>query len=87
MPGTDSPDYAAMQILADVLASQRADLYAMVPAGKALAAEFGLAETYPKASVAFGLVAQPSGVDTQPAPSMKCARSSTTTPPTASPPI
>jgi len=67
MPGTDSPDYAAMQILADVLASQRADLYGMVPAGKALAAEFGLAETYPKASVAFGLVAQPAGVDTAPA--------------------
>lgn len=67
MPGTDSPDYAAMQILADVLASQRADLYGMVPAGKALAAEFGVAETYPKASVGYGLVAQPAGVDTTPA--------------------
>lgn len=62
-PGTDSPDYAAAQILADVLASQRGDLYGMVPAGKALAAEFGMAESYPKASVAFGLVAQPAGVD------------------------
>jgi zinc protease len=58
-PGTDSPDYAASQILADVLASQRADLYGMVPAGKALAAEFGMAETYPKASVGYGLVALP----------------------------
>ncbi|HEX4007645.1 MAG TPA: pitrilysin family protein [Acidobacteriaceae bacterium] len=67
LPGTDSPDYAAIQILSDVLASQRADLYAMVPAGKALAAEFGVAESYPKASVGFGLVAQPAGVDTQPA--------------------
>jgi len=63
LPGTDSPDYAAIQILGDVLASQRADLYAMVPAGKALAAEFGLAETYPKASVGYGLVAVPSGAD------------------------
>ena len=63
MPGTDSPDYAAMQILSDVLASQRADLYGMVPAGKALAAEFGLAETYRKASVAFGLVALPASGD------------------------
>lgn len=62
-PGTDSPDYAAAQILSDVLASQRADLYGMVPAGKALAAEFGMAETYPKASVAFGLIAQPAGAD------------------------
>ncbi len=61
MPGTDSPDYAASQVLADVLASQRADLYGMVPAGKALAAEFGMAETYPKASVGFGLVALPAG--------------------------
>ena len=67
MPGTDSPDYAAMQILADVLASQRADLYGMVPAGKALAAEFGVAETYPKASVGFGLVALPAGQDANPA--------------------
>jgi zinc protease len=63
LPGTDSPDYAASQVLADVLASQRADLYGMVPAGKALAAEFGMAETYPKASVGFGLVALPSGGD------------------------
>jgi zinc protease len=62
-PGTSSPDYAATQILADVLASQRADLYGMVPAGKALAAEFGLAETYPDASVGYGLVALPSGAD------------------------
>ena len=62
-PGTDSPDYAASQILVDVLASQRGDLYAMVPQGKALAAEFGMAESYPKASVGYGLIAQPSGVD------------------------
>jgi zinc protease len=67
MPGTGSPDYAAMQILADVLASQRADLYGMVPAGKALAAEFGVAETYPEASVGFGLVALPAGQDANPA--------------------
>jgi zinc protease len=63
LPGTDSPDYGAAQILSDVLSSQRADLYAMVPDGKALAAEFGLAETYPRASVGFGLVAQSAGVD------------------------
>ncbi len=63
MPGTDSPDYAAAQILSDVLGSQRADLYALVPAGKALAAQFEVAETYPKASVGFGLVALPAGQD------------------------
>jgi zinc protease len=63
LPGTGSPDYAPIQILADVLSSQRADLYGMVPAGKALAAEFGLAESYPKASIGYGLVALPAGDD------------------------
>lgn len=63
MPGTDSPDYAAANILSDVLSSQRGNLYAMVPAGRALAAEFGLAETYRKASVGFGLVALPASQD------------------------
>ena len=63
MPGTDSPDYAAAQILSDVLASQRADLYGMVPAGKALDAAFGLAETYRKASVGYGVVVLPATGD------------------------
>ncbi len=63
LPGTDSPDYAAAQVLGDVLSSQRGNLYALVPAGKALAAQFGVAETYPKASVGYGLVAVPSGTD------------------------
>ena len=67
MPGSDSPDYAAMQILADVLSSQRADIYGMVPAGKALGAEFGLAESYRKASVGYGAVALPAGQDPGPA--------------------
>jgi zinc protease len=66
LPGTDSPDYAAAVILADVLASRRADLYGLVPAGQALDAEFELAETYPKASAAFGAVAVPSGTDPAP---------------------
>ncbi len=63
LPGTDSPDYAASQILADVLGSQRADLYALVPQGKALAAQFSVSESYPKASVGFGIVALPAGAD------------------------
>jgi zinc protease len=37
-PGTSSTDFAAAEILGDVLNSQRADLYGLVPAGKALAA-------------------------------------------------
>ncbi len=62
-PGTDSPDFAASKILADALASQRGNLFALVPQGKALAAEFGLAETYPKASVGYALGALPAGAD------------------------
>ncbi|MGB0122887.1 MAG: pitrilysin family protein [Silvibacterium sp.] len=63
LPGTDSADYAATQILADVLGSQRANLYALVPAGKALDVQFDLKETYPKASVGFAAIALPAAAD------------------------
>ncbi len=62
-PGTGSPDFAAARVLVDVLSSQRADLYGLVPQGKALGTDFGLVETYPKASAAFALAALPSGAD------------------------
>jgi zinc protease len=65
-PGTESPDFAAARILADVLSSQRADLYALVPQGKALGTDFGMVETYPKASAAFSLAALPAGADPGP---------------------
>ncbi|HKI81224.1 MAG TPA: pitrilysin family protein, partial [Pseudodesulfovibrio sp.] len=42
MPGFNSPDFAAAEILSDVLSSQRADLYGLVPQGKALYASFDL---------------------------------------------
>ena len=63
MPGTDSKDYAASQVLADVLSSQRGDLYGMVPAGKALGTQFGMAAENAKASLGFALVAVPSAAD------------------------
>jgi zinc protease len=63
LPGSDSPDFAAVQILCDILSSQRANLYALVPQGKALGTEFGLAETYPKASVAYSGAALPADGD------------------------
>jgi zinc protease len=63
LPGTDSPDYAATEVLADVLDSQRANLYGMVPAGKVLDAQFDLVETYPKASVGFAIIASPAITD------------------------
>ncbi|MBV9761806.1 MAG: insulinase family protein [Acidobacteriaceae bacterium] len=62
-PGTDSPDFAAARVLSDVLSSQRADLYALVPQGKALGTDFAFVETYPKASAAFAIAALPSGAD------------------------
>jgi zinc protease len=62
-PGTGSADYAAAQVLADVLSNQRADLYGMVPAGHALAAEFGVAEPYEKASVGYAVAALPAAAD------------------------
>ncbi|MEK6397884.1 MAG: insulinase family protein, partial [Terriglobus sp.] len=67
LPGSDSKDYAAAQVLADVLSSQRGDLYAMVPAGKALGAQFGMAGTYAKASLGFGLVAVATEAEAKPA--------------------
>ena len=42
MPGLDSQDFPALEVLADVLSSHRFDLYGLVPAGKAIEAEFSL---------------------------------------------
>ena len=66
MPGTDSPDFAATQILTDVLASHRAKLYDLVVQGKALAVDFSLGESYPKASVGFAIAALPAQADARP---------------------
>ncbi|MFL6446789.1 MAG: M16 family metallopeptidase [Bryobacteraceae bacterium] len=62
-PGTDSPDYAASRILADVLSSQRGELYNLVAQGKALGTDFSMLETYRKASAGFALAAIPAGAD------------------------
>ena len=62
-PGTDSPDFAPARVLSDVLSSQRANLYALVPQGKALDTAFALLETYPKASAAFALAYLPGEAD------------------------
>lgn len=62
MPGLDSPDYAAAEVLADVLQSQRGDLYALVPQGKALDAYFSF-DPLPKAGLATAVAAYPEGGD------------------------
>ena len=59
-PGSDSPDYAAANILGDVLSSQRGTLYALVPQGKALETGFSLSGM-PEASVAYAMAAYPQG--------------------------
>jgi zinc protease len=60
LPGYDSPDYAAAQVLADILDSQRGDLYALVPEGKALDAGF-TADFLPKAGLGYAFAAFPYG--------------------------
>jgi zinc protease len=42
LPGLDSPDYPALEILSDVLGSQRFDLYGLVVEGHAIEADFSL---------------------------------------------
>jgi zinc protease len=54
MPGSGSPDYAAAQVLSDVLSSERGALYGLVPAGKALYAGFQT-ETMPAAGIGMAL--------------------------------
>jgi len=60
LPGSESPDFAAGQVLADVLGSQRGDIYGLVPAGKALEASFD-ASSLPVASIGYALAAYPPG--------------------------
>jgi zinc protease len=62
LPGYNSPDYAAGQILADVLDSQRAKLYTLVTEGKALFAGFE-GESLPMASFGYAAAGFPSGGD------------------------
>ena len=66
MPGTDSKDFAATRVLSDVLGSQRGEIYALVPQGKALDAGFELAEEYRQASVGFAYAVLPASADAQP---------------------
>jgi zinc protease len=61
-PGSDSPDYPAAQVLGDVLASHRGDLYALQAAGKALSTDFSL-DALPKASLAYATASFPKGGD------------------------
>jgi len=62
MPGLDSPDYPALEVLADVLSSQRGALYELVPEGKALAASFSF-DALPKAAIGAATISYPVGAN------------------------
>ena len=62
LPGFDSPDFAAGQVLADVLDSRRGNLFALVPEGKALFAGFN-GTALPKAAMGYATAGFPHGGD------------------------
>jgi len=62
LPGYESPDFAAAQVMTDILDSQRASLYALVPDGKALEAGFE-SSFLPKAGYGYATAAFPHGGD------------------------
>ena len=62
VPGLDSPDTPALEVLSDVLSSRRFDLYGLVPQGKAIGAEFAV-EPLPHAGLAYATVSFPGGTD------------------------
>jgi zinc protease len=64
VPGFDSPDFAAVQVLSDALSSQRGRLYSLVPEGKALSASFSY-DTLPRAGLGYVGAGFPAGGDAE----------------------
>ncbi|HTL20538.1 MAG TPA: pitrilysin family protein [Steroidobacteraceae bacterium] len=63
-PGPRDADFAALEVLSDVLSNRRFALYGLVPQGRALSAEFGL-DPLPQASLAYAALSFTSGEDPQ----------------------
>ena len=61
-PGSNSPDFAAARVLADVLGSRRSSLYNLVPQGNALSAGFSF-DILPQASLGYAQATFPAGRD------------------------
>jgi len=61
-PGSNSPDFAAARVLADVLSSKRGSLYDLVSKGKALSAGFFF-DGWRQASLGYALASFPAGGD------------------------
>ncbi|MCE9545289.1 MAG: insulinase family protein [Planctomycetia bacterium] len=62
LPGTDSPDYAALLVLGDVLSSQRGRLHGLVVSGKALDASFSY-DTLRQSGLGYADASFPKGAD------------------------
>ena len=60
--GPTDKDFAALEVLSDVLSSRRFELYGLVPQGKAIDAGFSL-DPLPEAGLAYATVAFPAGDD------------------------
>ncbi len=65
MPGLRAADFAAADILGDVLGSNRGALYGLVPAGKAVAAFFNY-QAMPEAGMGMATALFPAGTDPAP---------------------
>lgn len=63
VPGSADADFAAIRVLGDVLASQRGELYGLVPQNKALSAGAEMLESFPRASVLMAFTAIPPDAD------------------------
>jgi zinc protease len=61
-PGPRDEDFAALEVLSDVLSNRRFDLFGLVPEGKATGAEFAL-EPLPEAGLAYAVVTFTAGSD------------------------
>jgi zinc protease len=62
VPGLDSSDFPALEVLSDVLNSHRGELFALVPAGKALTTRFSL-DPLPNVGMAFATISFPADSD------------------------
>jgi zinc protease len=62
MPGLDSPDFPAAELLSDILGSQRFDLYGLVAQGKAVAAQFSL-DPLPRMGMGYAALSFPAAGD------------------------
>ena len=64
LPGSNSPEFATVQVLADVLDSERAKLYDLVTEGRALSVDFSIS-TFPDTGIGYVTAAFPKGADAE----------------------